>query len=81
MTSNEWRVMAELFVADLETILAYQNKDAKVWETNDPMADRYYNEMEKRIVAEAKLQLIQTTIERFRARNLSREHCDDFDEM
>ena len=80
MTSLEWRVKSELFIADLETILAYQNKDAEVWDTNDPMADKYYTEMDKRIVSDAKLQLIKSAIDASKKRNLCREFADDFDE-
>lgn len=80
MTSREWRVKAELFIADLETILAYQNKDTEVWDTDDPMANRYYTEVDKRIVSDAKLQLVSNAIETFKRKNLSREFADDFDE-
>lgn len=80
MTSLEWRVKSEMFIADLETILAYQNRDAEVWDTNDPMADKYYTEMDKRIVSDAKLQLIKSAIDAFKKRNLCREFTDDFNE-
>lgn len=81
MTSREWRVKAELFIADLETILAYQNKDTEVWDTDDPMANRYYTEVDKRIVSDAKLQLVSNAIETFKRKNLNREFADDFDEV
>lgn len=80
MTSRAWRVMTELLIADIETILAYENKDAEVWETDDPMANRYYTELDKRIVSETKLYLINKTIDSFKRTHLNRETADDFDE-
>lgn len=80
MTGREWRVVVECLVADINSILELESKDKKTWNTGNKFADMYYNESEKRITAEAKLDVIRSRIESFSYKHLNRETCDDFDE-
>lgn len=83
MKGSEWRMRVECLIADIEAVLSYHGKP------EDEPERENYTSMDKYMyvktctelaLAEAKLTVIEKTLEGFKTKHLNRETCDDFDE-